>query len=53
MVTNMFCREVKRVRKDENVMGEIVKDLNGRLLLDGVEDISSRYWMLKKSGKRI
>ena len=33
----MFWKEVKRVRKAEQARGEIVKDVNGQILRDGVE----------------
>ena len=34
---NMFWREVKRVRKGEQAREEMVKDVNGQILRDGVE----------------
>ena len=34
---NMFWKEVKRVRKDEQARDEMVKDVNGQILRDGVE----------------
>ena len=34
---NMFWKEVKRVRKDEQASDEMVKDVNGQILRDGVE----------------
>ena len=33
----MFWKEVKRVRKGEQTREEMVKDINGQILLDGVE----------------
>ena len=33
----MFCKEVKRVRKGEPAREEMVKDVNGQILHDGVE----------------
>ena len=33
----MFCKEVKRVRKGEKAREEMVKDVNGQILRDGVE----------------
>ena len=33
----MFWKEVKRVRKGEQARDEMVKDVNGQILLDGVE----------------
>ena len=33
----MFWKEVKRVRKGEQVREEMVKDVNGQILRDGVE----------------
>ena len=33
----MFWKEVKRVRKGEQAREEIVKDVNGQILRDGVE----------------
>ena len=33
----MFCKEVKRVRKGEQAREEMVKDVNGQILCDGVE----------------
>ena len=33
----MFCKEVKRVRKVEQAREEMVKDVNGQILRDGVE----------------
>ena len=38
----MFWKEVKRVRKDEHAMDEMVKDVKGQILRDGVE--LSRRW---------
>ena len=34
---NMFWKEVKRVRKREQAREEMVKDVNGQILSDGVE----------------
>ena len=34
---NMFWKEVKRVRKGEQARDEMVKDVNGQILRDGVE----------------
>ena len=33
----MFWKELKRVRKGEQARDEMVKDLNGQILRDGVE----------------
>ena len=33
----MFWKEVKRVRKGENARDDMVMDVNGHILLDGVE----------------
>ena len=33
----MFWKEVKRVRKGEQARDEMVKDVNGQILRDGVE----------------
>ena len=33
----MFCKEVKQVRKGEQAREEMVKDVNGQILRDGVE----------------
>ena len=33
----MFWKEVKRVKKDEQARDEMVKDVNGQILSDGVE----------------
>ena len=33
----MFWKEVKRVRKSEQTRDEMVKDVNGQILHDGVE----------------
>ena len=33
----MFWKEVKRVREGEQAREEMVKDVNGQILLDGVE----------------
>ena len=33
----MFWQEVKRVRKGEQTRDEMVKDVNGQMLRDGVE----------------
>ena len=33
----MFRKEIKQVRKDEQARGEMVKDVNGQILHDGVE----------------
>ena len=33
----MFWKEVKRVRKGEQVREEMVKDVNGQILHDGIE----------------
>ena len=33
---NMFWREVERVRKGEQARDEMVKDVNGQILRDGV-----------------
>ena len=33
----MFCKELKRVRKGEQAREEMVKDVNGQILRDGVE----------------
>ena len=33
----MFCKEVKRVKKGEQTRDEMVKDVNGQILGDGVE----------------
>ena len=33
----MFWKEVKRVRKREQAREEMVKDVNGQILRDGVE----------------
>ena len=38
----MFRREVKRVRKCEQAMDKIVKDVNGQILRVGVE-VTSRW----------
>ena len=34
---NMFWKEVKRVRKGKQARDEMVKDINGQILRDGVE----------------
>ena len=34
---NMFWKEVKRVKKSEQPRDEMVKDVNGQILCDGVE----------------
>ena len=34
---NMFWKDVKRVRKGEQAREEMVKDVNGQILRDGVE----------------
>ena len=34
---NMFWKKVKRVKKCEQARDEMVKDVNGQILLDGVE----------------
>ena len=34
---NMFWKEVKRVKKGEHARNEILKDVNGQILRDGVE----------------
>ena len=34
---NMFWKQVKRVRKGQQVREEMVKDVNGQTLRDGVE----------------
>ena len=34
---NMFWKEVKRVRKGEQTREEMVKEINGQILRDGVE----------------
>ena len=39
---NMFWKEVKRVRKGEQARDEMVKDVNGQILRDGVE--ARRRW---------
>ena len=33
----MFWKKVKRVKKGEQARDEMVKDVNGQILLDGVE----------------
>ena len=33
----MFLKEVKRVRKGEQARDELVKDVNGQILRDGIE----------------
>ena len=33
----MFWKELKRVRKGEQARDEVVKDVKGKILLDGVE----------------
>ena len=38
----MFWKEVKRVRKGEQAKEEMVKDVNGQILRDGVE-VRSRW----------
>ena len=38
----MFWEEVKRVRKGEQAMEEMVKDVNGQILRDGV-DVKKRW----------
>ena len=38
----MFWKEVKRVRKYEQARDEMVKDVNGQILLNDVE-VSSRW----------
>ena len=34
---NMFWKEVKRVKKSKQARDEMVKDVNGQILRDGVE----------------
>ena len=33
----MFWKEVKKLKKGEHAIDEMVKDVNGQILLDGVE----------------
>ena len=39
---NMFCKEVKRVRKGEQARDEMVMDVNVQILRDGV-DLRKRW----------
>ena len=55
----MFWREVKRMRKSEQARDEMVKDVNGQMLREGVE-LRRRWaeyfeWVLmwKMSGKQL
>ena len=56
---NVFLERVKQVRKGEQAREEIVKDVNGQILRDGVEvrrrwtDILSRSRMSQMSGRQI
>ena len=40
----MFWKEVKRVRKGEQARDEIVKDVNGQILREGVEKEMGRVF---------
>ena len=45
----MFRKEVKRVRKGEQARDEMVKDVNGQILRDGIEVRRSGQSILSRS----